>query len=363
VIPDPPRWFCLLFSMGALVVAVVAISRALQVRRVPALWGQAAQVSRPYRSGLLGSELLLFAIFLVGFYLLEVYASYGAPYYLYPPIWLPRLPAILPGFVVDHVPDSFAPDPSCGQVVTTYLNSGDNRWHAIPLEVPLMEATLAYVMYRTTRLLGSPAWARPLLAAAALLALDAVLDPAVAEVHDCKNQHLATGAGLWRWFLDESRMQSWQMIPLINYGAWYSGALLAVAAGQVVTTVAAPGRRRRASALELLSHGGGAGLGVIALLVVWWCGRSEPVWKTAAALLVLVATVVAAAVATRRSASTNHRPRLAFIAPVLFFLAIALLAYAWFGLQSAESKHIVEAFGALLICLSLTFLPYWRRLL
>jgi hypothetical protein len=59
----------------------------------------------------------------------------------------------------------------------------------------------------------------------------------------------------------------------------------------------------------------------------------------------------------------NHRPRLAFIAPVLFFLAIALLAYAWFGLQSAESKHIIEAFGALPICLSPTFLPYWRRLL
>jgi hypothetical protein len=169
VIPDPPRWFCLLFGVGSLVVAVVAIWRALQARRVPALWRrQAVLSSLPYRSGLLGSEMLLFAVFLVAFYLLEVYASYGAPYYLYPPIWLPRLPAILPGFLVGHFAESFAPDPSCG---------------------------------------------------------------------------------------------------------------------------------------------------------------------------------------------------LAFIAPVLFFLAIALLAYAWFGLRSAESKHIVEAFGALLICLSLTFLPYWRRLL
>ena len=31
-------------------------------------------------------------------------------------------------------------------------------------------------------------------------------------------------------------------------------------------------------------------------------------------------------------------------------------------MRSAESKHVVEAFGALLMCLSLTFLPYWRRL-
>jgi hypothetical protein len=86
VIPDPPRWFCLVFSVGSLIVAVVAISRALQVRRVPGLWRQAAQSSQPYRSGLLGSEVLLFAIFVMAFYLLEVYASYGAPYYLYPPI-------------------------------------------------------------------------------------------------------------------------------------------------------------------------------------------------------------------------------------------------------------------------------------
>jgi hypothetical protein len=360
LLPVPHRWYCLVFSAGALVVGFIAISRALQVRRVPVLWGQRA--ARAYRFGLLGGEVLLFAMFFLGFYLLEVYASYKAPYYLYPRIWLPRLPALLPHVLVGPFPD-FAPSDGCAKLVTDYLRTGDNRWHAVPLEVPLMEATLAYVMFRTTRLLGSPPWASPLLAAGALLALDIFLDPAVADVRDCNNGWVADGAGLWRWFLDKESMRSWHMIPLFNYAAWYGGALLAVAFGQFATSFVTKRAWRRGRFVEVRHHRFGlilAIMGIVAVVVLK--STAKDLGGVVLAACIVVALLVAGVV-TSKMAATNHKPRLAFIAPVLFFLAIALLAYVWFGLWSTEAKHIVAAFGAVLICLALTFLPYWRRVL
>jgi hypothetical protein len=368
-LPEPALEFCVLFSLGTIVVAVLAVSKALQTSRLRGRLQTLLNATAPatsrgplsYRSGLLGSEALLFALFVLGFYFLEVFASYKAPYYLYPSILLPKLPAILPSWFIGRFPNF--PGSPCATRVGDFLNSRDNRWHAIPFEVPLMEATLAYAMFRTTRLLGSPAWARPLLAAAALLALDAVLDPAVADVRDCENRPLAAGAGLWRWFLDESQMQSWQMIPLFNYAAWFGGALLAVSFGQLVTAVARKRAWKKGRRSEAGPHFWGfvlAAMGALAILVVRTTDTQLGKWV----LVALTVTALAVAVgATYRSASTNHRPRLAFVAPVVFFLTIALLAYAWFGLGSTQSTRLLAAIVALAISLFLTLLPYWRRLI
>jgi 4-hydroxybenzoate polyprenyltransferase len=103
-----------------------------------------------------------------------------------------------------------------------------DRSASIPVEVILMEATIAYVAVRGSEAVGARPWARPFLAAIGVLAFDAFLDPIAAESYGCHWDSRHEGLGLWRWYWDPS-MGAWLGIPLYNFASWFGGAVIAIA--------------------------------------------------------------------------------------------------------------------------------------
>src|SRR5262249_35012064 len=112
------------------------------------------------------------------------------------------------------------------------------RWDAmdgargLPLSVMMMEAALTYAAMWTARKAEASPVVQALFAGLSLLALDALLDPAVAAIHDCGTGALAastrSGIGLWRWYSIGAPSAEWFGIPLFNFAAWFAGPALLV---------------------------------------------------------------------------------------------------------------------------------------
>lgn len=244
--PSPPAFWAVLYCAVCLVAAGLAARRAFTSRRefakdtpdggassgwvhtlvtVPRLFVRRL-VARHEDGRWTINDGWLFVLFFLLFWAVEAWATHAAPFHLYAPSFLFMLPS------GSHVPEwlqGVISAPADAVVLCKRLvDEGIDRSGSIPVEVVLMEATIAYVAVRGTDAVGARPWGRPFLAAIGVLAFDALLDPVVAESYGCDGGPRYEGLGLWRWFWDES-VGEWLGIPLYNFASWFGGAVIAIA--------------------------------------------------------------------------------------------------------------------------------------
>jgi len=365
------------------------VRRALQGGRVKrAFFGGPPLFARPEHDDTIAySEALLFGFFILNFYLLETWATYASPYFIYAqsfPLMLPTPPwSWLPEFVQNLVDKPSPGVVACHDMVAAFLN--DHRTRTMPIEIPLMEGTLAYVALHATRLVRARYWSRPFLAGFAVLALDALLDPVVSDTFKCDGLTvLAPGLGLWRWFTVPIEMGQWFGIPLFNFGAWYGGALISIALPGLLSAgwrrFSVLRQRRRLGAFSIDRGRPCEVLVWAGILTAGWIVRKlnpidsaavqdgvppYTVARNAAAafvcVLLLAAFIAGLGLARRRA---DNWPRIALLFPPLFFL-IYPLAIRFSGLEFDDTHWQFPwyfAIGIFLFCTFLVIYPYWRSL-
>lgn len=394
-IPVPLPLWRTIFSIGCFVSALLVLGQALMVRRADAggrvtraLFGGPPLIA-PRVHGRFGpptiawSEAILFGFFVLNFYVLETWATYAAPYFVYAqsfPIMLPTPPLdALPAWLSARIDPPSGATEACAKMAGLILEA--HRARTIPIEVPLMEGTIAYVALHATRLVGATYWSRPFLAGMAVLALDGLLDPAVSDAFHCDGQGARTfGLGLWRWFTEPAAMGQWYGIPLFNFGAWYAGAIISVGVPGLLSSTWREGRRwwqRRSGSpidppsgrrLEPLVWAGilGAAWAVRALNPTG-SGEMPDQWYAGpagfAAMLIATAFIAGLGLAQRRSDNT---PRIALIVPPLFFVSYALAVRFGVPAPPGSPGWVFSwwmAVGLFVLCTFLVVYPYWRRLL
>lgn len=395
-IPDPLPFWRTVFSLGCFVSALLVLAQALMVRRaqaggplVRAFFGGPPLIAPRVHGGfgpptVAWSEALLFGFFVVNFYVLETWATYASPYFVYAqsfPIMLPTPPrSSLPQWLLDRIAAPCELAEPCASIGRGILEA--HRSRTLPIEIPLMEGTLAYVALHATRLVGATYWSRPFLAGIAVLALDGLLDPAVSDAFHCDGQGARTfGLGLWRWFTNPLAMGQWYGIPLFNFGAWYAGAIISVGVPGLLSSTWRELRRwwqrRSRSPVDSPSGRKLEPLVWAGILAAAWAvralnptgsGELPDTWYAGpagfAAILILTALVAGLGLAHRRA---DNVPRIALIAPPMFFLSYALAVR--FGVPAPPDSGAGWVFswwmaiGLFVFCTFLVVYPYWRRLL
>lgn len=393
-IPVPPPGWRDVYSLGCALSALLILAQALLVRRAPTggRWLSAVfggpPVIAPQAYGSYGpptlawSEVLLFGFFVVNFYVLETWATYASPYFVYAQSFAGMLPtppvSWLPAWFLALIDPPSHETCACAAVATQILET--HRARTIPLEIPLMEGSIAYVALHATRLVGATYWSRPFLAGMAVVAIDALLDPVVSDAYRCDVDAARTfGLGLWRWFTEPAAMGEWYGIPLFNFGAWYASAIISVGVPGMVSSVWRTLQRcwriRRGLPAGPPSHRPfeplvWAGILVAATLVKWLnpTDRStRPDWLFSpqaafVATLVLTGFIAGLGLARRRS---DNRPRLALIVPPMFFLTYPLVVRFAVSPPPGSGLAWITPWTAVLLFAFGTFLvlyPYWRRL-
>jgi hypothetical protein len=393
-IPVPlPSWR-IAFSLGCLLSALLVLIQALLVRRAQSggRWlhvffgGPPVIAPRGYGSfgppTLAWSEALLFAAFVLNFYVLETWATYASPYFVYAQSFAVMLPtppvSWLPAWFQAMIDPPSAATRACADVATQILET--HRARTIPIEIPLMEGTIAYVALHATRLVGATYWSRPFLAGMAVVSLDALLDPVVSDAFRCDVPEARTfGLGLWRWFTEPAAMGQWYGIPLFNFGAWYASAIISVGVPGMVSSLWRTLHRRwqirNGLPADPPSHRPfeplvWAGILVAAILVKWlnptertdhpgWLFSPQAAFVSA---LVLTGFIAGLGLARRRSC---NRPRLALIVPPMFFLTYPLVVRFAVGPPPGSTLGWITPWTAVLLFAFGVFLvvyPYWRRL-
>jgi hypothetical protein len=393
-IPVPLPFWRNLFTLGCLVSALLVLAQALMVRRAAA-GGRVTQaffggppLIAPRVHGTFGpptvawSEALLFGFFVLTFYVLETWATYASPYFVYAqsfPVMLPTPPrASLPQWLIDRMGEPSGAVIACAETTRSILEA--HRPRTIPIQVPLMEGTIAYVALHATRLVDATWRSRPFLAGMAVLALDALLDPAVSDAFHCDGVQARTfGLGLWRWFTVPEAMGQWYGIPLFNFGAWYASAIICVGVPGLLSSSWRELRRwrqrRSGQAVDppsrrylepLVWAGILAAAWVVRALNPTGTGELPDKWYAGpagfAAILVLTAFVAGLGLAHRRSDNT---PRIALIFAPMFFLSYAL-AVRLAVPAPAPPGWVFDWWTAVLLFAGGTMLvlySYWRRLL
>jgi hypothetical protein len=142
-----------------------------------------------------------------------------------------RIPLLAGGF---HDPDAM------GRLLAKFPSAVRNPiegchadvW-AIPFPVVAFEAVVLFSMLRIAHLrLRGRGWRVALptagLSGLLLIGLTAVLDPVVSKTNECGTQtQLGTAAvALWTWFTTDLHQGYWFGVPLINYVAWFTAALV-----------------------------------------------------------------------------------------------------------------------------------------
>lgn len=110
----------------------------------------------------------------------------------------------------------------------------------VPVSVVLMEALLLFGMLRTTDFLSPPQWLRPGMDGLMAVTIDLILDPVVANSLWCSDgtgSSLHAGLGLWVWFTSLANPGQWLGIPLVNFAAWFFGAVAISAAVRIVASI------------------------------------------------------------------------------------------------------------------------------
>lgn len=383
------------FSLGCALSALLVLAQALLVRRATtggrclnAFFG-GPPVIAPRGYGSYGpptiawSEASLFVVFVLNFYVLETWATYASPYFVYAQSFLVMLPtpplSWLPAWFQAMIDPPSAETRACAEVATQILDA--HRARTLPIEIPLMEASIAYVALHATRLVGATYWSRPFLAGMAVVTIDALLDPVVSDAFTCDVPQARTfGLGLWRWFTEPAAMGQWYGIPLFNFGAWYASAIISVGvpgmASSLWRTLHRRWQIRRGLPADPPSHRPfeplvWAGILVAALLVKGLnpTDRGDDPNQIFAAPMLFVATLVLTAfiaglgLARRRS---WNRPRVALIVPPMFFLIYPLaVRFVVEPPPGSEAEWVLPEWTAVLLFAFGVFLvvyPYWRRL-
>lgn len=317
------------------------------------------------------NDVWLLALFFVCFWGLEAWATFAAPYHLYARSFLYMLPSgsALPAWLeyfLEPCPNELA---RCASIVThDIVRSG-----SIPVEVILMEASLAYVALCGTKAVGARPWSRPLLAAVGIVAFDALLDPIAAESYGCNWDPSNAGSliaqnkglGIWRWYFD-SNMGAWHGIPLYNFAAWYGGAVIAMALPMLVVEGTYWRRRQRKPAGSgtigpLWSRKGDDFLLLFPVLAGWVVRKASPTAANLASLetvptfvLMLVVTAFFAGLGLQRPNSRND-PDWLVIAPGVLLLGFSLAARVY---HVSWGLPLRWAVGLFLFCLLLVVFPY-----
>jgi hypothetical protein len=392
-IPVPlPSWR-IAFSLGCFVSALLVLAQALMVRRAAAggrtmrAFFGGPPVIAPRVHGSFGpptiawSEAALFGFFVLNFYVLETWATYASPYFVYAqsfPVMLPTPPLDwLPEWLRQHMAQPCDLTKPCALTASLILEA--HRSRTIPIEIPLMEGTIAYVALHATRLVGATYWSRPFLAGMAVLALDGLLDPAVSDAFACDGQTARTfGLGLWRWFTVPDAMGQWYGIPLFNFGAWYAGAIISVGVPGLLSSVWRTLRRwwqrRSGQTIDPPSGRPFEPLVWLGILGAAWVVRAlNPTgtgvmpdqWYAGpagfAVTLVASGFIAGLGLAHRRS---DNVPRAALILPPMFYVSYAL-AVRLLVPAPPEPGWVFNVWMAALLfafCTFLVFYPYSRRL-
>jgi hypothetical protein len=172
------------------------------------------------------AQLLILAVFLLLYWLLESWAGVRTPYFWYPPP-----PAGFPdwvGFFPWDRPPWNVPIGGNDCQITIPENDG------IPFSVLALEATLTYSAMHTALLLARD-WQyrllRPFMAAVPLLALDFLLDPVSSQSFLCLagDGMASDGLRFWEWYVLPRLGPDAFSIPLFNYAVWYSAPLVMIA--------------------------------------------------------------------------------------------------------------------------------------
>jgi hypothetical protein len=175
-------------------------------------------------------EVLLFVLLVVGFWLLESWATHVNAFYVYSPLFPDRVP-FFPFGSLSWVSTSglfcpyFCPVPNpCPPLDTSA---------GISLSVVVMEASLTFGGMWTARLLAPNLmllW--PFLVGLMMLSFDIFLDPVVSlSAHCVTHAPIDPGLGFWEWYVHEDLWIQWFGIPLFNYAAWFFAPIAAVAGG------------------------------------------------------------------------------------------------------------------------------------
>jgi 4-hydroxybenzoate polyprenyltransferase len=211
---DSPSFWTHVFTLCAYAMAAGCLYRGIK------------EGSRDGVSAAFG-QILIFAFFTFLYWFLESWAHHRTPYYVYSTTFsdlIPRCPWI------ENIIDQ-AKDDTCTKLVIKIQKDPDIDINRIPMSVILMEASLTYSAMWTTRILKAGLYGQPFLAGILLLTVDLLLDPVVAEKHNCVADAAAdrVGIGLWHWFVDTDKLATWYGIPLFNFAAWLAAPICCIA--------------------------------------------------------------------------------------------------------------------------------------
>ena len=206
------------------------------------------------RAGL--EQVGLFALIVAFFFGLESFGEVRIPFYVYSP----DFPDSLTPIDFDRFrPDFPPPIRACQSMVNAYTARFPL---ALPLSIPLMEASLTFAALWTARLLGARPVVQPIVGGLAMLLADSVIDPILTTSFTCPTS--GTGAlqlsgtlGLWKWHgvpdaPDRDALgPDWFGIPLVNYAIWFAGPVTLIALITLVQTLIEWWRGDRSSPFDL----------------------------------------------------------------------------------------------------------------
>jgi hypothetical protein len=168
------------------------------------------------------ANVLILALFLLLYWLLESWAGTRTPYFSY----LPPPAGGFPDWIKFFPWSPPLPVNKCQIVLPK--NQG------IPISVLLLEATLTFAAMHTALLLARDhafRLLRPFMAAVPVLSLDLLLDPVSSESFHCLygNGALAFGLGFWEWYVPPALGPDAFGVPLFNYAVWYAAPVALIA--------------------------------------------------------------------------------------------------------------------------------------
>jgi hypothetical protein len=298
-------------------------------------------------------DILVFVLFVIGYWLLESWATHMADFYFYPPVFWDMIPYFDWGtysWFNDEglLCPQFCPVPptACPELDTT---------GGISLSVPLMEASLTFVAMWTARLLAPRLlllW--PFMVGLAVLCVDVFLDPvASTSVHCVTKDGIEAGLHFWEWNVHHGLGIQWFGIPLFNYAAWYCAPIAAVAAALLLHWA-------RDLLSWLLGASGATPPSFIDLLlrgIIFWAftllfalspiGSGTIQFKIYTMIVVLIVSIVIVIQYRSQYVHTNAR-RWELIIPLIVFYLFGLL-----GLLLSGALDVLPLLFVGVVCLAL----------
>lgn len=179
------------------------------------------------------THVLSFALFAFLFWLLESWAHFRTPYYVYSPVFPDLLPRLDFDALLTWDPETRHRD--CAAALIEFMKRpGNARFTGIPFSVVLMEASITYAAMWTALKLRARLFTVPFIVGLFAFNIDLLLDPVVAASYDCSGQVQKAGLGFWHWYIFPSDgtppyLGHWFGVPLFNYAAWWGAPAISVA--------------------------------------------------------------------------------------------------------------------------------------